>query len=251
MLTITQFADRTGISPSALRFYERKGLLLPTQRLENGYRVYAPAQVAEAQLINSLRQAEVSLEEIRRFLALDPQARSALLARWRSEVNARLLLIQMAGQYLERLEPENPQIHLHRWEEPSLLLWFSVTAPAGGPLPFASAVVEHGRRLERLGLPVLSGGYVRTLDLEGGRLTGEVGFRVEPGRKRLPPGARVQEAPPALFATLECSPEDEKAAHRIFRFMEQFGYQPTGLHFERYLAGEERRYQLMIGVGSR
>lgn len=244
MLTIAQFADRTGISPSALRFYERKGLLVPARRLENGYRVYAPEQVAEAQLINSLRQADVSLADIGRFLDLDAAGRAALLARWRREATARLLTVQMAGQYLNRLQPDQPQIHLLQWEEPSTLLWFPVSAPPG-PLPFADAAADLTRRLGN----VLSGGYVRTLDLLNGMLKGEVGVRVQFRRGQRPPAeARVQEIPPTLFAMLECTTADEKAAHRIFRFMHEFGFTPTGLHLERYLEGESDRYQLLIAV---
>ncbi|GEN13162.1 MerR family regulatory protein [Myxococcus fulvus] len=48
MLSISQFSKRCGISASALRFYERKGLLVPVERQENGYRAYSPQQVVEA-----------------------------------------------------------------------------------------------------------------------------------------------------------------------------------------------------------
>ncbi len=248
MLTIAQFADRTGISPSALRFYERKGLLQPAQRLANGYRAYAPEQVAEAQLINSLRQADVSVAAIRQFLQVDAAGRTTMLAQWQKEVTARLLTIQMAGQYLHGLQPDQPQIHLHRWEEPSVLLWLPATGPAG-PLAFAAAVAEQTRVTERLRLPVLSGGYVRTLDVVGNRVAGEVGFRLAAKKGLKPPaGARLQEVPPTHFATIECLVDDEKAAHRVFRFMHQFGYKPMGLSLERYIPGESDRYQLLIAV---
>ncbi|MDF2629090.1 MAG: hypothetical protein K0R39_2921 [Symbiobacteriaceae bacterium] len=248
MLTIAQFADRTGISPSALRFYERKGLLMPTQRLPNGYRVYAPDQVADAQLINSLRQADVSVAAIREFLRFDREGRARLIAQWQKEVTARLLTIRMAGQYLHGMGPDQPPIHLHRWEEPSLLIWFPALGPAG-PLPFVQAVAQRTQEADRLRLPVLSGGYVRSLDVIGGRISGEVGFRVT-GKKglKLPTDARVQEVPPTLFATIECYVDDDKSAHRVFRFMQQFGYQALGLSLERYIPGESDRYQLLIAV---
>ncbi|MGE5591707.1 MAG: MerR family transcriptional regulator [Bacillota bacterium] len=247
MLTIAQFGDRTGISPSALRFYERKGLLAPAKRLANGYRVYASTQMEEAQLINSLREAGVSVAAIREFLELDAAGRQKMLVQWRQEVAARLLSIQMADQYLRGLRPDRPQIHLHRWEEPSVLLWFPATAPLE-PLPFAPALAEHGKKLQRVGVTVLSGGYVRTLDIVDSRLVGEVGFRVKPGRGRFPAGVRVQETPPTLFATLVCTTDDEKAAHRIFQFLYEFGFVTAGLHLERYLPGVSDRYQLMVAV---
>ncbi len=248
MLTIAQFADRTGISPSALRFYERKGLLLPAQRLENGYRLYLPDQVGEAQLISSLRQADLPLAEIARFLKLDAAGRAALLGRWQAEMKARLLTMQTAGQYLEGLRPDQPQIHLQRWEEPSTLVWFPAEAPPE-PLPFGPAIAAAARQLDRLRIPTLGGGYVRTLDIVDRRLVGEVGFRIEHKRRRVPPeGARLQEVPPTLFATLECGIWEETAAHRIYRFLDQFGYSPVGLGLERYIPGETDRYQLLIAI---
>ncbi|HWI61138.1 MAG TPA: MerR family transcriptional regulator [Symbiobacteriaceae bacterium] len=247
MLSITQVADRTGLSPSALRFYERKGILVPAERLPNGYRNYAPEQVKEAQLINSLRQTGASIAAIREFLAQDALGRQHLLAQWRSEVAARLLSIQMADQYLQALRPDAPQIHLQRWEEPSALLWFPAAAPPQ-PLPFTPAIERHGRQLERLGNKVLSGGYVRTLDLAGGQLTGEVGFRVAPGLRRVPDGARVEPVDPVLFVTLECGIEDDQSAHRIWRFIHDFGFVPSGRTLERYLLGLPDVYQIMVAV---
>jgi len=247
VLTIARFAELTGISPSALRFYERRGLLLPARRLPNGYRAYAPEQAETAQTLNSLREAGIGLREIRRFLDAGADERRALLEAWREEVAARLLALRVADRYLGGLHPEDPQIHLHRWAEPSLLLWFPAAGPAG-PLPFTRAVEEAGRALQRPGLRVLAGGFVRTLDRVGARLEGEVGFRVRPPRGRLPAGARVEEVPPTLFATLECGVDDDRAAHRVFRFLDEFGFRVAGPALERYLPAASDRYQLMIGI---
>ena len=42
MLTIGELARRVGLRTSALRYYEKEGLLEPTERSEAGYRLYAP-----------------------------------------------------------------------------------------------------------------------------------------------------------------------------------------------------------------
>lgn len=250
MLTISQFSSRTGISASALRFYERKGLLAP-RRLANGYRAYGPEQVDEAKLINSLREVGVSVADIRHFLGQDQERRRQLLAQWHLDAEERLAALRVATQYLRGLSPEEPQIHLHRWEEPSVLLWFPASGPIE-PLPFGPTMAACSRQLERLSISVLSGGYVRTVDRTENRLTGEVGFRIKAGRRRgLPPEARLQELPPALFATLECTLDDEKSAHRVFRWIDHFGLAPSGLYLERYLPGAADRYELMLGVRER
>ncbi|WP_338866855.1 MerR family transcriptional regulator [Myxococcus stipitatus] len=249
MLSISAFADRCGISPSALRFYERKGLLVPAQRRENGYRSYAPEQVAEARFLGSLRAAGISLRAIRDFLRKDDRSREALLTTWRQEMSARLLSLQVADQYLQGLKPSWPRVHLEHWAEPSVLLWFPARVPEG-LLPFRSEILAHKKLLERRGARVLTSGYVRTLDFANGHLVGEVGFRVRPGR-RTPPGARREEVPPSLFATLECALRDDVAAHRVFRFLDELGFRPEGLHLERYLPEAPDRYLLMIAVQRR
>ncbi|WP_437666229.1 MerR family transcriptional regulator [Sorangium sp. So ce1182] len=246
MLTISQFADRSGLSPSALRFYQRKGLLLPAGRRENGYRVYAPGQVDEARFLSSLRAAGIPIAAIREFLRLNGRAREAMLTTWQQQMTARLLSLQIADQYLRGMKSSQPQVHLEHWREPSVVIWFPATAPAG-PLPFRADVTARKKELGRRRVPVLTSGYVRTLDLVDGQLHGEVGFRIKPGR-RLPQGARRQDVPPTLFATLECAAQGDKAAHRVFRFLHGLGFQPEGLHLERYLPGAPDRYLLMMAV---
>lgn len=247
LLTIARFADLTGLAPSALRFYDRRGLLRPARRLPNGYRVYAPEQVAVAHLIHSLRQADVSIADVGEFLSCDADGRRELLAAWRHRLADRLLAMKMADRYLGGVHPEHPQIHLRRWERPSALLWFPATAPPR-PLGFIPAILQRRKELRRQDVRVVSSGFVRTLDLVDGCLVGEVGFRVRRRRATAPQYARVQEVPPTLFATLECGIHDQHAAHRMFRFLDDFGFTPGSLHLERYLPGLTDRYQLMVAV---
>jgi DNA-binding transcriptional MerR regulator len=246
-LSIAQFAQRSGMASSRLRFYERRGLLLPATRLANGYRAYSQEQVAEAQLICSLRETGMSIASIRTFLGLDACGRRELLSQWSHEVALRQLSIQIARQYLDRLQPDRPQVFLRRWDAPSFLLWFPAAAPPG-PLPFAAALEARARQLRRLGIPVLSGGYARSLDLSKAGLAGEVGFQVEARSRRLPAEARLESVAPLLFAELECGLDDDKAAHRIFRFLDDFGYVPAGRYLERYMQGVNDRYLLMIAI---
>ena len=249
MLTISRFAALAGIAPSALRFYDRKQLLRPAQRLPNGYRVYSAGQIGTARLIASLRHAGLSLSGVRDFLGRDVARRQALLDEWREHVAMRLHAIQMADLYLRGVDPAQPQIHFRRWEKPSCLVWFPATAEARA-LPFGPSIAARARQLARLRVPVLSGGYVRTRDLAGDTLHGEVGFRIAAGTCRHPLDARVEEIRPVLFVTLECGIHDETAAHRVFRFLEQFSFAPAGLSLERYLPGTPDRYELLIAVNA-
>jgi MerR family copper efflux transcriptional regulator len=63
-MKIGELAQQTGVSVDALRFYEEKGLLTPIGRTESGYRLYAPATVAQVKFIKSAQTLGFSLQEI-------------------------------------------------------------------------------------------------------------------------------------------------------------------------------------------
>jgi DNA-binding transcriptional MerR regulator len=68
MLTIGQLAERVGVRPSTLRFYEQEGLIAPDGRSEAGYRLYTPAAVAKIRLIQRAQRLGFSLADIRPLL---------------------------------------------------------------------------------------------------------------------------------------------------------------------------------------
>jgi DNA-binding transcriptional MerR regulator len=69
-LTIGAVAGRAGVTPEAVRYYERLGVLEPAPRDELGHRRYGPAVVEELRLLKSAQAVGFSLEEIGRMLAL-------------------------------------------------------------------------------------------------------------------------------------------------------------------------------------
>lgn len=86
MLDIAEVAERTGLAPSALRFYEKKGLLTSSGR--NGLRrTYEPEVLARLTLINCARRAGFSIAEISRFLVAMP-GDTALRATMAKKVSA-------------------------------------------------------------------------------------------------------------------------------------------------------------------
>jgi DNA-binding transcriptional MerR regulator len=66
--TVTELADRAGISGRTLRHYHRIGLLAPDRIGTNGYRHYGPVAVARLQRILLLRETGMALREIRAVL---------------------------------------------------------------------------------------------------------------------------------------------------------------------------------------
>ncbi|MFF9119141.1 MerR family transcriptional regulator [Streptomyces massasporeus] len=71
LLDIAEVARRCGLAPSALRFYEKKGLIAPAGR--NGLRrAYNPDVLERLALITCARSAGFSIAEISRFLVAQP-----------------------------------------------------------------------------------------------------------------------------------------------------------------------------------
>jgi DNA-binding transcriptional MerR regulator len=64
LLSIKEFAEFTGITQSALRYYDEIGLFAPVKRGDNGYRYYSPQQIVTVNLINVLNDLYTTLKEI-------------------------------------------------------------------------------------------------------------------------------------------------------------------------------------------
>jgi DNA-binding transcriptional MerR regulator len=70
MRSIGEMARDSGLGVSALRFYDRAGVLVPAWvDPVSGYRWYAPEQLDEARLLARLRRAGMPLADIRLVLA--------------------------------------------------------------------------------------------------------------------------------------------------------------------------------------
>ena len=69
-LTIGRLAKTSGIATETLRYYERRGLLEPSQRTPSGYRLYGPAAAQRLRFIRRAQALGFSLDEIAELLAL-------------------------------------------------------------------------------------------------------------------------------------------------------------------------------------
>ncbi|WP_226530650.1 MerR family transcriptional regulator [Metabacillus niabensis] len=68
MLTIGQLAKRTGVSIRTLRYYDKIGLLIPTDYKEGGHRLYSHEDLMILQKIQSLKFIGFSLKDIANLL---------------------------------------------------------------------------------------------------------------------------------------------------------------------------------------
>ena len=88
MMTIGEFAQASGLTITALRFYGEKGLLEPRAvDPDTGYRQYAGGQVRRAVLIKLLREMGMPLSSVAEIVD-DPDRAGELLARFRRDLEA-------------------------------------------------------------------------------------------------------------------------------------------------------------------
>lgn len=117
-LTIAEAAERTGLTPHTLRYYERDGLMLrQVGRSATGHRRYDEHDLTWIQLLTCLRGTGMPISDIRRYAALvragdgNETERLDLLRDHRSRVLARLAEVQehlgaidrKIGIYVDRL----------------------------------------------------------------------------------------------------------------------------------------------------
>lgn len=66
--TIKEAALRTGLTASALRYYDKEGLIPQLERSESGIRLYRERDIEWLNLICCLKNSGMSLEKIKEFM---------------------------------------------------------------------------------------------------------------------------------------------------------------------------------------
>jgi MerR family redox-sensitive transcriptional activator SoxR len=99
-LTIGELSARTGVAPSALRFYEAEGLI-SADRTSGGQRRYVRDTLRRVSFMRIAQQVGLSLDEIRAALGSLPDGRTPtrtdwerLSASWRPMLDARIALLE-------------------------------------------------------------------------------------------------------------------------------------------------------------
>lgn len=69
LLRIGEVAHATGVTTSALRFYEAQGLITPAERTASGYRCYDAENVARVAFIRTAQRLGLSLTQVADLLA--------------------------------------------------------------------------------------------------------------------------------------------------------------------------------------
>lgn len=79
--TVGEMAKLLGVAPSALRYYEKEGLLPFVQRSEGGMRVFSDSDYEYLKIIHCMKATGMQLKDIRYFIQLVQQGDASIDAR--------------------------------------------------------------------------------------------------------------------------------------------------------------------------
>ncbi len=68
--TVKEIAEKTGLKPHVLRYYEKEGLLPNVKRTQGGIRQYTEKDLEWLGLIRCLKNTGMSIKQIRDFVSL-------------------------------------------------------------------------------------------------------------------------------------------------------------------------------------
>ncbi|MDQ7013167.1 MAG: MerR family transcriptional regulator [Planctomycetota bacterium] len=109
-LTIGQLARAAGVPTSSVRYYERRGLLVPDARTGSGYRQYSAASLERLRFIRAAKAAGFTLANIEALLEAAEGAGDAARNEVQQLIQARL------ADVTERIETlQKARTTLTRW----------------------------------------------------------------------------------------------------------------------------------------
>lgn len=134
--TIGEIAKRLNISPSALRYYDKEGLLPFIKRSESGIRIFTDEDYGSLKLIHCLKSSGMQIKDIREFMALVIQGDET--------IGARLELFQKRRDELEQ--------QMHNLEETLAMInykcWYYETAKALGSTAAVNSLPDEAVPME-------------------------------------------------------------------------------------------------------
>lgn len=92
-MNISAVAEKSGLPPKTIRYYESIGLIRPAERQGNGYRSYAAADMRTLNFIKRARSLGFSVDEVRELLDL-----------WRDKSRKSAAVKALAARHLQALD---------------------------------------------------------------------------------------------------------------------------------------------------
>jgi len=102
-MNIGTVAERSGVPPKTIRYYESIGLIDPAARRPNGYRRYSSIDMRTLNFIKRARSLGFSVDEVRDLLDL-----------WRNKTRTSAAVKRLAMQHLEALDRKIEEFRMMR-----------------------------------------------------------------------------------------------------------------------------------------
>ncbi len=130
-LRIGQLAERVGVNPKTVRYYEQIGLLPAPARTDSGYRAYDEGAVDRLSFIRAAQGFGLSLDEVREVLAFRDRGERPCdyvldaVRRQADELDRRITELLTLRQEMRNLvaraeqEPSKPARYCHLIEGPA------------------------------------------------------------------------------------------------------------------------------------
>lgn len=147
-LTAGEFAKITGTTKHTLFHYDAIELFSPQYRAENGYRYYSVEQIEIFDVILTLRELDMPLEQIKRYLQQrSPQAFLDLMAQEKALIHTKIALLKKTRSWLDEktqqleqiLEKDLDQLELLNFPEQYLIMTYS---PLGEAVEVAEKISQ-------------------------------------------------------------------------------------------------------------
>lgn len=105
LLTVGELAERSGLAPSAIRYYESEGLL-SAERTEGGQRRFPRSTLRRVAFIRAAQRVGLTLDQIREALEQLPNSRTPNRADWERLSRSWRPLLDRRIRELEELRNE-------------------------------------------------------------------------------------------------------------------------------------------------
>ncbi len=246
-MKIQDFSETTGVSKSALRYYESINLLHSVERNSSGYRVYSDDQVEKIKLISSLRLADVQIKDIQAYLKEeDDKIRQKMMNRWIQLIKERLDILNVSLRYLES-DSANNQLYLIE-KNAETIIWFSAESETG---KFREHFIKRGKELENFKIPIKSC-YLKYLSGKE-LIKAQIGFRIpsEIPISGLSEVALIEQMDSSICIALpfnEPITEIQKGYRKLINYANDNKWIPTGPILEWYRGDDFTDINLLLPV---
>lgn len=102
-MNIGTVAERSGVPPKTIRYYETIGLIEPAERRPNGYRAYSAHDMQALHFIKRARGLGFSVEEVRELLDL-----------WRDKTRSNADVKALANRHVRALDRKIEELRAMR-----------------------------------------------------------------------------------------------------------------------------------------